>query len=257
MSSAGLQSWRLAYEISPIVLVGGIAGGASGGIPIVNFTDPGLFEGGILNSANPDAAPTLDDYFAHFTVMAQGDLVNIKYGKYPFANQQVAANAAIFQPLTISVRMTCPMKGPGAAASKLSVITALQSTLNNHVNAGGTFTLMTPFFPYTNLLLNRLYDVSSAETKQKQWDWQWDFEQPLLTTQQAQQAYGSLINRMQAQGMIAEDPPAWSGPQSVADNFAAGGTPAAVPSGQNLPAAGTAAPQANQPTQLPFNIGAP
>jgi hypothetical protein len=257
VSSAGLSKWRLAYEISPILLTNGIASGVSGGLPIISLTDAAAYDQGILSSSNPNAIESLDDFFAHFSVIPQGSLIKTQTAKYPFANQQVAANAIIFQPNNISLRMSCPVKTAGGYASKLSTITNLQTSLTNHINLGGTFTVVTPFFPYTNCLLLNLLDISTAETKQPQWDFQWDFEIPLLTLQQAQQAYGSLINQMQSGGAVMGDPPQYSGSQAIQNNPAALGTASTIPAAQGLPAAATAPPSPNQPISLPFNIGAP
>src|SRR5271166_4316649 len=106
-ASPGLIEFRLYYEITPITLTGGALGNfPTGALPILALIQPDIYGGGIL-AAGLDA-PGFDDYFAHFYPLPSSTLIDNQYGEYPFANQSVAANAAIVQPLTFSMLMVCP-----------------------------------------------------------------------------------------------------------------------------------------------------
>src|SRR4051812_48610252 len=107
--SPGLVAWKTAFELSPIVLVNGLVEGFPGGIlPIVAITEAVNFPLSLLaGSQNSD----LDGFFAHFRPLPGGTLIDQELGRYPFANQAVAANAVIAQPLTISMEMVVPAKG--------------------------------------------------------------------------------------------------------------------------------------------------
>ena len=62
---------------------------------------------------------------------------------------------------------------------------------------GGTVTVLTPAYTYTNCLLTNIRDVSTSSDKQVQFLYQWDFTQPLITQQGAQQVLGNLMNKFQ------------------------------------------------------------
>lgn len=209
MSGALFQPlFQLAYQTSPIILTGGLAQSIGGYLPIVCLTE-GV---SLLTGAIAGEFPTsLDDFFAQFTVIPSGKLITQQIGHYPFANQSVAANAVITEPLTVSVRMDCPAKGAGEYVAKLAVLTALQAALSSHNASGGLYTIMTPSFIYTNCIMTALTDVSGAGSAQVQYQWQFDFEQPLVTLQAAQQAYSALLNKI-AGGTQIDGAPAWSSP---------------------------------------------
>lgn len=196
--SSGRSAFQLQYDISPVFLTGGIAG-ASGTMSIVQLTDP-------------EGLDDLDDAFAHWVVMPGGTLHELQPGTYPFANQAVAANAVIFQPLKISLMMICPANETTPWYAKQQVIAALKATLTQHMQSGGTFSVFTPAFLYTNCLLLDIIDASTGETNQRQYQYQWDFYKPLLTLQDAQAAQNSLISKMTNGSMITN--PAWSGNQN-------------------------------------------
>lgn len=247
MSSAGKDQFQLSYQISPIILVGGIASDVPGGsIPIVSLTDSNQFDTGLLSNSGAFGKKP-DDYFAQFVVMAGGTLISNQFGQYPFANNQVAANAVIAQPKNISVRMICPVREDGGYAQKLAIMTALQSSLAEHNNSGGTYTIATPFFTYTDCLMLEMRDVSSGETKQAQYEWQIDFWQPLLTLQQAQQAQNALMNKLSSGAAVDGDPPAWSGLSTTTGSPPSLATPSVVPAAQGAAGAGVAAPSPNRP----------
>jgi len=186
---------QLAYQVCPIILTGGIAGQMNGGmLPILSLLYPAgtgqelPFDIGGING--------LDDAFGAFNVLPGGTLVSQTIGKYPMANQWVAANAVIRDPLTISVIMDSPMRGPNAWFIKQSVFTSLQNTLSQHNNLGGMYTVMTPAFAYENLVMLSLTDNSRGRNSLPQDAWRFDFEQPLVTTQDAQGAQNFLTTKL-------------------------------------------------------------
>jgi hypothetical protein len=180
------------YEISPIVLVGGIASGLPGGaMSILSLTE------GSDNVSYED----LDRYFARFTVLSNGTLQDWGIADYPFASMVMAANAVIQNPLRVSLMMLCPAKNIGDRnyMTKIAKITAMKSKLNDHVSRGGYFHVSTPAYTYTDCLLTSIRDVSSANDKQVQLMYQWDFVQPLITQSAAAQALNNLTNRFDKQ----------------------------------------------------------
>ena len=71
---------------------------------------------------------------------------------------------------------------------------ALQQALQQHNQKGGTYTIITPSAFYANCVMRGMTDVTAGDSKQVQWMWRLDFEQPLLTLAQAQQAENSMMN---------------------------------------------------------------
>lgn len=219
----GLAAFKLACQLSPIILVDGIASiGPFGMLPIVALTEGGGAIGSLLSGNFVTAAigavtsglgggpAGLDDFFANFQPLAGSTLIDNQYGTYPLASQQVAANAVIVQPLRVSLAMLIPVRQPFGYANKTATMMAMQASLSAHVAQGGTFTVVTPTYIYTNCLLLSLRDISGGATKQSQYEWAWDFMQPLLTINQIQQSQSSLMNQItNAAGGSAN--PAWSG----------------------------------------------
>ena len=116
------------YRISPIILVGGIAGGFVGGaVPIVTYLQPDMFRT-LLDTGTGDL--TYDNFFAHFDPLPQASLIENQIGEYPFANQTVAANAIIVQPLRVSLRMIATVKPPN------KIVTLLRSSAVNARSTG-------------------------------------------------------------------------------------------------------------------------
>lgn len=232
MISPGLNQFRVTYEISPIFLTNGIAANIPGsGYPIISITQAHDYSQGILNgTANTD----LNDYFAHFRPVAGATLIDNQYGQYPFANQTVAANAVITQPLRISLLMYCPVRDAGGYQSKVATFNAVQKTLAQHINLGGTFTIATPSYFYTNCLLVNLRDVTDNGSKQAQDVWQWDFTQPLLTLEQAQQVQNSLIDKITKQVPTPGDPPSYSGLAPTVGNPFSGVSTSLIPAASSL-----------------------
>lgn len=196
MISGGMAQYRMTYQISPIFLTGGLAGDSP--VPIINYTESDTSNLGI------------DDYFATFVPLPGSTIIDNQVGMYPFANQAVAANAIIAQPLTISMMMICPAKSDGGYNQKISTMQALQSTLDQHNKSGGTYTVNTPDYVYTSCLMTSMKDISTAETKQLQNTWRMDFVRPLLTLEQAQEAQNNLLSKISS-GASVGDNPAWSG----------------------------------------------
>ena len=201
------SQYTLAFLVSPIILQGGIAASAQGGLlPIIALY-------GQLDdfSAQADAG----NFFAQYEPLPGSTLINNAVGMYPFANQQVAANAIIQQPLTLSMLMIAPVNQPGGYLTKLSTFTGLQSSLQAHNNSGGTYIVATPAYVYNGLIMTGMTDITRGESNQHQIEWQIDFIQPLLTVAAAIAAENSLISKISSGGQISGNP-TWSGdPQSA------------------------------------------
>jgi hypothetical protein len=191
-AGAGAISYQLAFEVSPIILTNGIATFMGGMLPIIALTQSVDFLTGLLNgNANPD----LDSYFAQFMPLPGATLIDNKIGMYPFANQAIAANAIISQPLVVSLQMIVPARSNGSGVwSKLATMTALQFSLSQHNSLGGTYIVATPSYFYTNCIMTGMRDVSGGETKQAQYRWQLDFVQPLITLAQANQVQSQAMS---------------------------------------------------------------
>ena len=187
MTSTAKTLFQAAYEISPIILQDGIATFAGGYLPITALTAFGDISTLISG----------DQFFAHYRPMPGGTLEEWQIAEYPFANLTVAANSVIQQPLKISMLMECPAQNGGGYILKQGILTAMKLALDNHILAGGTFTVITPAYTYTNCLLTSLRDVTSPSDKQVQKSFQWDFTQPLLTDSGAKQVLGSLMTKYQ------------------------------------------------------------
>jgi len=185
MISSGLASFQQSYELCPIFLVQGIAQSVGGKAPITNYTQ---------NGYTPVNA---NDYFARFKPLSGSTLESWGVAEYPLAALTVAANATVQQPLNISLLMQCPAQtAPGNNyGTKLNIITALKSTLDNHILQGGWFEVHTPAFVYEGCLLTSLKDVTGSDTKQVQSLYQWDFYVPLITQTQAQSIQTSAMAR--------------------------------------------------------------
>lgn len=195
LESIGRQLYRLSFEASPIILQGGVASGIPGGyLPIVAITEAINFTTGLLSGATADL--TIDNMFAHFRPLAGSTLVANRIGKYTFANQTVAANAIIADPLHVSLLMVCPAKGEGGYATKFATMIALQKVLQSHSVKGGSYVVVTPSGYWPNALLLSLTDASSGDGKAPQETWRWDFEQPLISLTDASQVQNQLMSKI-------------------------------------------------------------
>jgi hypothetical protein len=139
----------------------------------------------------------LTQAFANFRPLPGSTMVRYQVAEYPFYTQQIAANASIKQPNAISMLMYCPASPVVTLTYKLAIMSALQATLDYHIQAGGTFTVITPALIYTDCLLVGVTDVSTEQTNQPQWAYQFDFMQPLLTfDSSAPQKFNSVLGGM-------------------------------------------------------------
>lgn len=178
-----------------------------GVLPIIVITQALSFVEGLLSGAED---LDLDDFFANFHPLPGSKLASNQFGQFPFANQAVAANARIAQPFTISMRMICPARDEAGYALKLATMTALQAALAQHDSLGGTYTIATPSYFYTNCVLLEMTDTSAGDSQQAQNTYQLDFWQPLLTLTSAQQAQNNLMSQI-TNGTAINGTPAWSG----------------------------------------------
>jgi hypothetical protein len=189
-----LSQAQLQYQIAPIILTGGIASNSANSmLPMIALTNSNAFSPNMLNGGEDFA---LDDAFGIFSPVAGGSLVQQTIAQYPFANLSVAANAIIRDPIGISLIMVTPMKSPQAWEQKLAIMTALKATLDNHNNAGGTYTVMTPGFTYNNVLMLDLVDVSMSSSPIPQNAWRFDFSKPLVSLSDATAAMNNLMSQV-------------------------------------------------------------
>ena len=183
MAGIGRSLYQLGFQISPIILTQGIANSIPGGfLPIIAITEAANYIDGLL-SGNIDV--NLDDFFAQYVPSTGTTLQNNEIATYPFANQTVAANSIIAQPLRISMTMICPARLNAGYYFKLAIMSALQKALALHNTSGGMYTIVTPSYIYQNCLMTSMTDVSGSQTKQSQYQWQLEFMQPLINSAQA------------------------------------------------------------------------
>jgi hypothetical protein len=189
-----LSQQQLTFQISPITLTNGIATNIGGSmLPLLALTNTNAFSTNLLNG---DSDFQLEDAFAIFQPAAGGSLIEQSIAEYPFANLSVAANAVIRNPINISLIMVTPMKQQSAWSIKLQTMQALKATLDSHNNAGGTYTVYTPAYTYTNMLLVSLTDVSNSQSPLPQNAWKWDFTRPLVSLADAGGALSNLMTQI-------------------------------------------------------------
>jgi hypothetical protein len=119
----------------------------------------------------------------------------------------VAANAIIQQPTNVSLRMIAPVRNTGGYLTKLAIFTALQSSLQGHNNAGGTYDVLTPSFIYFDCVLTGMTDITPEEDKQKQTTWQLDFIKPLISTADANAAFSTQMGKIAGGSVINSNLP--------------------------------------------------
>lgn len=207
MTSSGRSQFASNYELCPIILVGGIAANVQGGKMLVTQ----LLQTETVQESDLSEAQAP---FARFRPVPGGELIANEVGHYAFANQSVAANAIIVNPLRFSMLMTCPAQGDGGWSLKTAIMTNLSASLRQHCAQGGYFIVATPAMQYDSALLLTLRDVSGGESNQPQYMFQWDFEQPLLTQQQAAQSLNSLLSKIDSGTRVNVDSNgaiSWSG----------------------------------------------
>jgi len=194
LNSQGANAFKLAYELSPIFLVGGIAENIPGNtLPIVAITEGLSFVNGILKgSVNEPSA-------AHFMPIPGTTLINQDIAEINFFNQITAANSTIQRNKDVSMQMVRPVSTTdGGYATKGLAFLALKSALERHNEAGGWYNVLTPACLYTGCLLKRLIDVTpfSEENKQVQFTWRFEFTQPALTQGNVSDALNGLFGKI-------------------------------------------------------------
>ena len=208
INTALMTAYDLAFQVSPIILTGGdMTKVPGGGLPIIALV--GQAASALVGALSKGFSTT--DFYARFVPLAGSTVIANSVATYPFANQSVAANAIITQPLTISLQMIAPAKAASGYLSKLAVFSALRESLYNHNVSGGTYTIATPSYLYTNCLMTQMTDVTSGEGHQQQIMWQLDFLQPLVSSSQAQALMVGVINRA-TNGSVSNG--ALTGPQA-------------------------------------------
>jgi hypothetical protein len=236
-----LSQQQLTFQISPITLTGGIATNITGGmLPLVALTNPNAFSQNLL-TGDPDFQ--LEDAFAIFSPAAGGSLIEQQPAEYPFANLTVAANAIIRNPINVSLIMITPMKQQSAWSVKLQTMQALKATLDSHNNAGGTYTVYTPAYTYTNMLMLNLSDCSMPQNAVPQNAWKWDFTRPLVSLEDASGALSNLMNQINNGVPSSGDPSgaATAGGNSPSSTNTAGGGGGSAPILPFSPPSGAAA----------------
>lgn len=210
-ADAARASYDLAFQVTPIILNQGLASQSLGGmLPIIGLTGQlAAFAQGVITNGL-----SLNDFYARFVPIPGATVLSNAVGTYPFANQQVAGNAYIEQPLNISLEMIAPVNTTGGYLTKLAIFTALRNALAAHIQAGGTFHIATPSYIYRDVLMTAMTDITPGDTRQQQVRWQLDFIKPLVSQSDAILVAGALNAKYQA---IANGSPittaANSGPQ--------------------------------------------
>ena len=222
------ELYRLGFEISPVILCNGVAEAIPGGmLPIVALTQSASFVTGLIGGAIN--LTDLDKYFCHWRPVQGATMVDYDIAKYPFANQTVAANALLGQPLRVSLMMDAPVNENTGAMTKLVTLSSLQAVLQAHANLGGTYIVATPSIIYNNCILKTVKDSSTGNDPLPQRSWLWDFEQPLITTTDADRAVTNFLKRIDP-----GDPnktPSWTNTASALGNTALGGSVASSAEG--------------------------
>lgn len=202
------QAFKLAFEVSPILLVDGIASKIPGGVmPIAVLTEGlsivnGLLHGEIRTRSMAAFTPMVG------TTLVQQDICNLN-----FYNQVTAANATVKKPNRVVMQMIRPASTEdGGYITKGMTFTALKMALDMHNQYGGCYTVMTPSFIYTRCLMRSFIDTSgfSEQNKQVQHTWQIEFEQPLSSVEQTVKTLASVLDKFD-KGMPSDGALSWSG----------------------------------------------
>lgn len=205
------KAFQLAFEISPILLVDGIAADIPGGtLPIAAITEGLSLANGLLHGE-------INSPTAHFMPMAGTTLVQQDVSNLNFYNQLTAANAVVNKSNRVMMQMVRPVSTTdGGYATKSLTFTALKMALDKHNQSGGSYTVLTPAFIYTGCLLRSVIDNSgfSEQNKQVQHSWMFEFEQPLLKISQLQAALGPLMDKFDS-GMPSSTGLTWSGVKQI------------------------------------------
>lgn len=182
VNSVANTAFALAYEWSPIIFTGGLFNWSDFGFPIIAVTQSlsvaGTLTAAVLDGGNiqPFAQPLFT-----WRPMPGSTLWEAEIAEYPLYTSQIAANAQVQRPLRVSMLGISPAGAGTPMSVKIATMFALRAVIQDHVNQGGTFTVVTPSYVYTDCLLTNFVDVSDGTTNQAQVSWQLDFVQPLLT----------------------------------------------------------------------------
>lgn len=249
---------RSAYETSfqtcPIILVGG----SVGMMPIVNLLSSNKYPLGLTSTA--DAIDNIDNpanFFGQFRVMPGHSLMENEVATYPVANQTVAANAVITDPLRVSLEMIVPAGGQISFSDKLGIMTSLKGALDKHTAEGGWYNVSTPSYIYQGCLLTSLTDATDEEEGgQVQVRWIWSFMQPLLTVAAAQAAQNQAMAKISAQTQNAGDPPGSKPIQSNISSPSSNIVQNTVPSATN-PVGSNVAPSTSTTVSTNLNTVSP
>lgn len=224
-----LSDFQTSYQVSPIVLVGGVAG--TGVLPIVSLLNPNAYSQGLASSANPQPIST---YFGQFRPIPGKTLMDNEVATYPVANQATAGNAVITNGLHFSIEMITPAGGAITLSNRQTIITALKSTLDSHTALGGWYNVAFPSYIYQGALLLTLVDeTDEVEGGQTEVRWVWNFYQPLITVAAAQAAQNTAMGKIAGQTANAGDPPGSQPVASGISNPTANIAPALVPAATN------------------------
>ncbi|MEQ9902573.1 hypothetical protein [Pectobacterium aroidearum] len=217
--------YTLGFEISPVILCGGVAEGIPGGmLPIVAITQSASFVTGLLSGSLN--LVDLDKYFCHWRPIQGATMIDYDIARYPFANQRVAANALLAQPNRVSLMMDAPVNENTGAMTKLVTFSALQAVLQAHANLGGTFIVATPSLIYSNCILRTVKDASASNEGLPQRSWLWDFEQPLITEKDSKRAENSFFNKINGGDKVTDS--AWTNTANALGNTALGGSVSSI-----------------------------
>lgn len=201
--------YNLAYQVSPIILTGGVAQSIPGGmLPVLQLLG---FAASSLTSGSGGDFPY---YF--LPVLSGTKVINQSVATYPFANNQVAANATVEEPRPLSLLMVAPVKDAGGYITKLPMFTALRSSFAQHNASGGTYTVMMPAYIFTGCIMTGVTDVTQ-NSKQQQIEWRIDFLQPLVSLAAAKNAFSSLMQKITDGSPTASG--SWSGTSNVVGNI--------------------------------------
>lgn len=201
------KAFQMAFEISPILLVDGLAADIPGGtLPIAAITEGLSIANGLLHGE-------INGPTARFIPMAGTTMLNQDIGNLNFYNQATAANAVVNRPNKVIMQMIRPVSTKdGGYATKSLTFTTLKMALDKHNQSGGSYTVLTPAFIYTGCLLRSVVDNSgfSENNKQAQHSWMFEFDQPLLTISQLDAALGNLMSKFDS-GLPSSSGLSWSG----------------------------------------------
>jgi hypothetical protein len=213
LGNAARSAYDAAFQTSPIIMSGGLFSSALGGL----MTLSSLASSVINSVTGSDVLPTV-----RYVPLPGATVINNTVATYPFANRNVAGNAVIRNPKNVSLMMIAPVNSVGGYLLKMATFMALQSTFEAHTAAGGTFHVLTPSYPFFDCLMTTMTDVTSGEGHQQQIMWQIDFVQPLVTQQQAQQAYNGMMSAIAGGKQLTTS--SWSGAASAAGSLVQGVT---------------------------------